>query len=109
MSIQVNQSVVSQQPSIPVDAVYSSTLPKIASTACLSEVEVAPWTNRVPEHEPWARTMMGNTPNANSANDECDYTTNHNPQFVDDDGEASYNIGRVEGTDTFERGEFWRR
>ena len=109
MSIEVNQSVVTGLPAFPIDNYYLPQIPKIATPACLSEAEPAPWTNRVPGHEPWPRTMMGDTVGANAANPECNYNTSHNPQFVDDGGKASESINRVEGTDTITRGQFWRR
>lgn len=110
MTLEVNKDVVTGLAPFPVDNSYLSAMPKIATPACLSNVENAPWTNRVPQHEPWARTLMGNTEGANTANDESLRNTSHNPQFVDDGGGiGSKSIGRVEGTETLDRGEFWRR
>jgi hypothetical protein len=110
MTVQVNQSVVSGfvQPQLP--DYLTGSIPVFAQPACLSNVQQAPWTNRVPAHEPWPRTLMGDTVGANDANDECERNTSHNPQFVDDGGGiGSQSIGRVEGTITIQRGEFWRR
>ncbi len=50
------------------------------------------WTNRVPDHEPWARVMTQN-----------DFT--HAPEFPYD----SKQVGRVERGETIPRGTFWRR
>jgi hypothetical protein len=108
MTIQVNQAVVAGPPAFPIDNYYIPTLPKAAAVACLSEADSAPWTNRVPQHEPWPRGLMGNN-SANSPNMESEFNTAHNPQFVDDGGTGSQSINRVEGTDTLERGQFWRR
>lgn len=109
MTVKINESVVTGLAAFPLDSFYFPSLPKFASPACLSNVEQAPWTNRVPQHEPWARTLMGDTESANGPNDESMRNTTHNPQFVDDGGSASESIGRIEGTDVIERGEFWRR
>jgi len=108
MTIQVNQNVVSGLPPIGLDPVYASSMPKVASPACLSEADSAPWTNRTPQHEPWPRTLQGNN-SSNSPNNESEYNTSHNPQFTDDGGTGSESINRVEGTDTLQRGQFWRR
>lgn len=105
--IVVNNSVVTGMPSFPTGAFPA---PVVPATACLSAASSAPWTNRVPDHEPWPRTMMGNTAGSNTQNDECNYNTGHNPQFTDDNGGiGSYSINRVEGTDTITRNQFWRR
>lgn len=50
------------------------------------------WTNRVPDHEPWARTMTLN-----------DFT--HRPEFI----YTSPNVNRVERGITLPRGKYWRR
>lgn len=109
MTIKVNESVVNGFQPFPLDGIYSSVIPKFASPSSLSEAENAPWTNRVPEHEPWPRTLMANDQGINSKTDQCDYNTHHNPQFEDDGGAASESINRVEGQDTLDRGPFWRR
>lgn len=109
MTLKVNESVVSGLQPFPLDSIYSSVIPKFASPSSLSSAENAPWTNRVPQHEPWPRTLMGNDHAPNSTNDQSEYNTHHNPQFEDDGGKASENIGRVEGQDTLDRGPFWRR
>lgn len=106
--IQVNKDIVNGFKPFPLDGFYFSNIPPFADPACLSNAEQAPWTNRVPSHEPWARTMMGDT-TTNGVSDQCEYNTSHSPQFVDDGGNASYDIGRVEGEVTTERGPYWRR
>lgn len=73
--------------------------------------EITPWTNRVPEHEPWPRTLKqdsGETVNSNNSG----YTKNVDwiNQFNDDGSTSgSQPIGVVEGDETITRGEFWRR
>jgi hypothetical protein len=108
MSIVVNDGVVNGMPAFPIDPVYNSSMPKIASPACLSNADSAPMTNRVPQHEPWARGLMGNS-STNSPSDQSEYNTGHEPQFTDDGGTGSQSINRVEGEDTIQRGQFWRR
>lgn len=74
-----------------------------------SSCYISPWPNRTPNHEPWPRVLLlDGTTNKPSEN----YVQNVNqfPQFEDDGTEAhSGKIGRVEGEETIERGEFWRR
>jgi hypothetical protein len=107
--ISINENVVTGFTPINLGSSYAGVLPTAATPSCLSFTDAAPWTNRVPAHEPWPRTMMGDTPSANSPNPECKYNTSHNPQFVDDGGESSKSINRVEGIDILPRGQFWRR
>lgn len=70
---------------------------------------IAPWPNRRPDHEPWARQLLVDA----TVNEETlDYlkNVNQNPQFEDDGTkEHSGKIGRVEGNETIERNPFWRR
>jgi hypothetical protein len=108
MTIVVNQSVVTGLQPFPVDPVYGASMPKIASPACLSDADSAPMTNRVPQHEPWPRGLMGNS-TTNGPSDQSEYNTGHEPQFTDDGGTGSHSINRVEGEDTLDRGQFWRR
>ncbi len=74
-----------------------------------SGVGFALWTNRVPQHEPWARTMMGDTENANTLNDECSMNVNHYPQFTEDNEAGRKLIGKADGEKEYVRGPFWRR
>jgi hypothetical protein len=109
MSVEVNQAVVTGFKPFNLDGYYFPNLPTFAKPACLSNVEQAPWTNRVPQHEPWPRTLMSNT-SPNAPSDEFLFNTNHNPQFVDDGGgTGSESINRVDGSTTVPRGTFWRR
>jgi hypothetical protein len=54
--------------------------------------QAALWTNRVPDHEPWARTM--------TADD-----SSHTPEFGYDDP----SVGKVERGRNIDRGMYWRR
>lgn len=70
----------------------------------------APWTNRVPDHEPWPRVLMQdsddsvNTSNSGHLNN-VDWIKQYNNQ-----GQRGREpIGKIEGTDTITRGPFWRR
>lgn len=91
---------------------FKSAQPPFAKKSCLSLTEIAPWTNRVPEHEPWPRVMKqdkGDAPQ-NEMND--GYT--NNVDWIDQyDNESSPEglqpIGRVEGDEEIERGLLWRR
>lgn len=63
-----------------------------ATAATAAGEQSALWTNRVPLHEPWARTMTKND-------------TSHEPEFTYDSKE----VGRSERGRTISRGMFWRR
>lgn len=64
----------------------------LAGAASAAADQPAFWTNRVPMHEPWARTMT-----------RTDFT--HEPELAYDSKDA----GRVERGRVIERGAFWRR
>lgn len=87
----------------------SGYMPRQAALAVPSGAGPAIWTNRVPQHEPWPRTLMGNTEDLNEPSDEHEYNTKHKPQLTDASDEGSKNIGRLEGEIAIERGPFWRR
>lgn len=63
-----------------------------AEDASPPEEEPAKWTNKVPDHEPWARVMTKD-----------DFT--HEPEFPYDSKE----VGRVERGEPLPRGTYWRR
>lgn len=63
-----------------------------ATTATAPAEQPAFWTNRVPDHEPWARTMT-----------KSDLT--HDPELPYTDK----NVGKVERGVSIDRGKFWRR
>jgi len=74
------------------------------------ETKIAPWTNRVPKHEPWPRVLMQDTDDTVNAPNEG-YTNNVDwvEQF-DNVGEAGRKpVGVTEGDEDVTRGPFWRR
>lgn len=79
--------------------------PRQAARAHYSEAQFAVWTNRVPQHEPWPRTLMVDTEGLNAPTEEHAANTRHNPQYDADHKD----VGRVEGDDIIIRGPFWRR
>ena len=76
----------------------------------LDETFIAPWTNRKPQHEPWPRVMMidaadGVNTMSNGPVNNVDWVEQY-----DNVGVAGREpIGKVEGQDTIDRGQFWRR
>lgn len=64
----------------------------VATNATNASEQPAMWTNRVPDHEPWARVMTAN-----------DFT--HAPEFP----YTSPQVGRVERGQQIRRGKYWRR
>lgn len=84
-------------------------MPRQAGASSIADAQYALWTNRVPQHEPWPRTLMVDTPNLNAVSDEPDYNVNHEPQWNDTTAEGSRNINRIEGEEEIPRGRFWRR
>jgi hypothetical protein len=87
----------------------SGFMPRQAASAVSSETGPAVWTNRVPQHEPWPRTLMGNNKDLNMPSDEHEYNTKHEPQLTDSSDAGSKLIGRLEGEIVIERGPLWRR
>lgn len=76
-----------------------------------SETEFAIWPNRVPEHEPWPRVMKQDSDD--EINEENEGYLN-NVDSIDQydnvtDPEGREPIGQVEGDETIERNQFWRR
>lgn len=63
-----------------------------ASPATAAGEQPAMWTNRVPDHEPWARTMTSDD-------------MSHNPEFKYDDKQ----VNKSERGRTIDRSMFWRR
>ncbi len=72
--------------------------------------EFSPWTNRVPQHEPWPRVLMQDSDDdINSENNGYLNNVDWIEQY-DNLGQAGREpIGKVEGDDTLDRGRFWRR
>lgn len=93
------------------DERFSNVQPPFARKSCLSLTEISPWTNRVPQHEPWPRVLKQDE--GDEVNEENDGYTN-NVDWIDQyDNETSPEglkpIGRIEGDEEIERGPFWRR
>lgn len=89
---------------------FSATQPPFAEKSCLSLTEISPWTNRVPQHEPWPRLLKqdkGDTQNEQNTG----YKNNVDwvDQFDNKTPEGLKPIGKVEGDETIERGKLWRR
>jgi hypothetical protein len=74
------------------------------------ETEIAAWTNRVPQHEPWPRVLMQDSDDpVNAENDGYKNNVDWIEQY-DNEGQAGREpVGRVEGDETIDRGRFWRR
>lgn len=83
--------------------------PRKAARSSASNAQYALWTNRVPLHEPWPRTMLEDeTTNGPSAGPFSN--VRHKPQYTDDKtAETSGKIGRVDEITEYERNKFWRR
>lgn len=90
---------------------FENVQPPVASFSEVSGTEISPWTNRVPDHEPWPRVMKQdsgheqNTKNNGYLDnvdwiDQYDNVTNPN---------GLKPIGKVEGDEEIERGILWRR
>jgi hypothetical protein len=96
----------------------STPSPKVVSAISLNnpnftveDTEIAPWPNRVPEHEPWPRVLKIDS--GDTVNDKSSDGYKDNVAWVDqfnNEGKAGRKyIGIMEGDDEIERGEFWRR
>lgn len=91
-------------------SVFSSVQPTLARKACLSLTEISPWTNRVPQHEPWPRVLkQDGGDEVNEENDGYKNNVDWIDQFNNEGEEGAKPIGRVEGDEEIERGPFWRR
>lgn len=72
--------------------------------------EEAPWTNRVPQHEPWTRVLMQDSDDSvNTENSGYKNNIDWVEQFDNIGEEGREPIGKTEGDETIERGRFWRR
>ena len=91
---------------------FSSVQPTLARKACLSLTEISPWTNRVPQHEPWPRVLKqdGGDEPQNTLTDGYKNNVDWIDQFDNETPpEGLEPIGKVEGDETIERGPLWRR
>lgn len=93
------------------DERFKNVQPPFAKSSELSLAEIAPWTNRVPDHEPWPRVLKqdsGDTQNVE--NEGYKNNVDHIDQFDNETSpEGKENIGVIEGDETIERGPLWRR
>lgn len=104
----INQEIIIDFENYAED--YEDVQPIFAEKSALSLTEISPWTNRVPEHEPWPRVMKQNDEEQNEMNDEYKRNTRHIDQFDNESSpEGRQPIGRVEGDEEIERGPLWRR
>ena len=90
---------------------FSGVQPPFAEKSCLSLTEIAPWTNRVPDHEPWPRVMKQDSEDTvNEANEGYKNNTDWIDQYDNvTKPEGREPIGVVEGDFENERGPLWRR
>lgn len=93
----------------PVDqTVTSESIPSFTFTPDLAEI--APWTNRVPDHEPWPRVLKQDSDDTvNEKNDGYKNNVDWINQFDDETDEGAEQIGVIEGDEEIDRGMFWRR
>lgn len=98
----------SSPPAPPVGA-PSEYAPVPASPSAYSMAPFALWTNRVPQHEPWARVMLLDE-TTNEPTSGVEHNVNHVPQY-DDDGTEDHSgqIGKNDGLQVYNRNPFWRR
>lgn len=87
----------------------SSYRPRMAAIAPKSGAIGALLPNRMPEKEPWPRSMLVNTAFINGPTDEIEYNSRLNPQLDPDSKEGAQLIGRLEGDIEIPRNPFWRR
>lgn len=85
--------------------------PTFAEKSQVSLTEIALWPNRVPEHEPWPRVMKQDSDDP--VNEQNDGYLNNVDSIDQYDNvtspEGREPIGQVEGDETIERNQFWRR
>lgn len=100
-----------QFPDLKLDEIIPDTIDDLEVNVPLSETEFAIWPNRVPEHEPWPRVMkMDSDDTVNTENDGYLNNVDSIDQYDNEtkpDGREP--IGVVEGDETIERNQFWRR
>lgn len=102
----VSPEILNDNPPVGTSSEYA---PPRAEISRPSIALFAPWPNRRPQHEPWARQLVLDE-TVNTETDNYKKNVNQKPQFDDDGTEAnSGKIGRVEGDVTIDRNDFWRR
>ena len=99
-------------PTAPITPIPQIVIPDIIVPPTFEpeDAEISPWTNRVPDHEPWPRVMKQDSDDPiNSQNDGYKNNVDWVDQY-DNQGESGRkDIGVIEGDDRNERGDFWRR
>lgn len=102
----VRPDIMNGEPPVGVASDYA---PRQAEISRPSLTLFAPWPNRRPDHEPWPRQLVVDS-TVNEKTDNYLRNVNQYPQYADDDQEDhAGQIGRVEGDETIERGDFWKR
>lgn len=92
-------------PTTPIDFPTHPTFSVIAD-----EAKLAPWANRVPQHEPWPRVMKQDADRPqDSENDSYLNNTDWVDQYTNVGEAGRKPIGKTEGDETIDRGKFWRR
>lgn len=100
--MQINQPVIDAYPDFNLNGAQESVGPKLASPSCLSEAQIALWTNRVPMHEPWPRVLK-----LNASKGDTDYKKN--TDHVDQFEPTERDVNRREGDELIVRNKLWRR
>lgn len=106
--MEVNNDVTIE-PDFNLSPAQQGISPIYASMACLSKSLIAPWTNRVPEHEPWPRQLSIDTEHLNSDTDEYKRNVRHKQQHDPRTDAGKKNINKLDGDFTIKRGDYWRR
>lgn len=107
--MEINTDVVEGLPDFNLSPAQSAVAPPYATSACLSVSLIAPWTNRVPEHEPWPRQLSIDTKHINDATDEYKRNVRHNQQHDPDSPAGKKKISKLDGDFNIVRGKYWRR
>jgi len=105
-----NEFVIKEFDAFDTALDFSDVQPPLAVESTLSLAEIAPWTNRVPRHEPWPRVMKqdgGDT--ENEINEGYKDNTDWVDQYDNVTPEGREPIGVVEGDFENDRGPLWRR
>lgn len=100
--MQINQPVIDAFPQLDLTGAQTGVAPKLALPSCLSEAQIALWTNRVPMHEPWPRVIK-----LNASKGEEDYKKN--TDHVDQFQPLEKDVNRKEGDEIIDRNKLWRR
>lgn len=104
----VNENVTTP-PDFGLSPSQSGIAPEYATAACLSDSLIAPWTNRVPEHEPWPRQLSIDTEHINGSTDEYKRNVRHKQQHDPNSATGQNLINKLDGDFSIERGKYWRR